>query len=117
MQLYEPGVNASEATSVCIALGRFREPPVFARFGRTNGSDEIRGVAGHMPKRLPSRRWAIAHSRERATPFEDSLPDVASRPVRRSFLEYRSLKFQTTERSREDDDEHEDETNETNIQV
>ena len=40
-----------------------------------------------MPKRLPSRRWAIAHSRERAPPFEDSLPDVAFRPVRRSLLE------------------------------
>jgi hypothetical protein len=44
--------------------------------------------------------------------FEDSLSDVASRPVRRRFLEPKrtgpSRKFKTAGRSREDDDEYED---------
>ena len=39
-------------------MGRSREPPVFARFGRTNDEAKLRGVAGYMPKRLPSRRWS-----------------------------------------------------------
>jgi hypothetical protein len=45
-------------------------------------------------------------------PFEDGLPDVASRLVRHSLPEFpttgRRRKFQTTGRSREDDDEDED---------
>jgi hypothetical protein len=39
-------------------MGRSREPPVFVRFGRTNDEAKLRGVAGYMPKRLPSRRWS-----------------------------------------------------------
>jgi hypothetical protein len=40
-----------------------------------------------MPERLPSRPLGIQTFVLRSAIFEDSLPDVASRPVRRSFLE------------------------------
>ena len=40
-----------------------------------------------MPERLPSRPLGIQTFVLRSAIFKDSLPDVASRPVRRSFLE------------------------------
>ena len=70
MQLYEPGVNASEATSECIAPGRSREPPVFTRFGGTSDQTKIARVAGHAPKQLPSKLWAITHHMNSPTLFE-----------------------------------------------
>ena len=71
MQLYEPGVNESEATNVWIALGRFREPPAFTRFGRTSHEAKIARVAGHAPKRLPSRRREQTRLINGPNPFED----------------------------------------------
>ena len=70
MQLYEAGVDESEATSECIALGRFREPPVFARFGRTNLKRNSRGGLAHA-KAAPLQAMGDRISHERANPFED----------------------------------------------
>jgi len=67
MQLDEPGVNASEATSECSALGRFREPLVFTRFGSTSDQTKIARVAGHAPKRLPARRRVQIHLPDTST--------------------------------------------------
>jgi hypothetical protein len=39
-------------------MGRSREPPIFARFGRTNDEVKVAGLVGYTPKRLPSRRWS-----------------------------------------------------------
>ena len=36
-------------------MGRSREPPAFARFGRTSHETKVARVAGYTPKRLPSR--------------------------------------------------------------
>jgi hypothetical protein len=44
---------------------------------------KYRGVACHMPKRLPSRPLGENTPCQRAYHFEDSLPDVASRSLRR----------------------------------
>ena len=35
-------------------MGRSREPPVLARFGRTSDETNVARVAGYTPKRLPS---------------------------------------------------------------
>ena len=52
-------------------MGRSREPPVFARFGRTNDEAKVARVAGYMPKRLPSRRWVLTRARLNAEEDED----------------------------------------------
>jgi len=43
-----------------IALKRSREPPDFTRFGWIGVETNAARVAGYAPKRLPSRRLAIA---------------------------------------------------------
>ena len=57
------------------------------RLGGTRYEGKVGRVAGYMPERLPSRPLGIQTFVLRSAIFEDSLPDVASRPVRRSFLE------------------------------
>jgi hypothetical protein len=93
-QLYGPGINESKAMGECIALGNSREPPVATFFGRMTRVNEYREVVRFAPKRLPSRRWAFTH-RVNSTPFRGQL-------ARRSLPE-----CQMTRRSREDDDEYE----------
>jgi hypothetical protein len=51
--------------------GSFAGAACFHAFRPYQRRDENRGVIGHVPKRLPSRRWAIVTSHERATSFED----------------------------------------------
>jgi hypothetical protein len=41
----------------CESMGRSREPPLFARFGRTSDETKRSRVASYAPKRLPSGRW------------------------------------------------------------
>jgi hypothetical protein len=50
------GLSESKATGEGIALGRFREPLVSARFGRTRHETRIARVAGYAPKRLPRQQ-------------------------------------------------------------
>jgi hypothetical protein len=40
---------------------RSREPLALTRFGRPSAEAKFMRMTGHAPKRLPSRRWAIAH--------------------------------------------------------
>jgi hypothetical protein len=88
-------LNESKAIDECITLGYSREPPVATFFGRMQCINEYREVVWYMPKRLPSRRWE-------QTSLVD-LPNLREQLARRSLPE-----FQTTGRSREDDDDYED---------
>ena len=54
------GFKRIEATGEYLALRRFREPPVLIFFGGTSYEANVARAAGDAPKRLPSRRWAIA---------------------------------------------------------
>jgi hypothetical protein len=55
------GCKRIRAMGKCFALGNSREPPAETFLGRVDVEAEIREVASHAAKRLPSRRWAIAH--------------------------------------------------------
>jgi hypothetical protein len=48
-------------------MGRSREPPVLARFGRTSDETNVARVAEYTPKRLPSRPWVFVHAERSQT--------------------------------------------------
>ena len=48
-----------------------REPPVFARFGRTIVEEKLRGWTGCAPKRLPPGALGDGQLHQPAKPFED----------------------------------------------
>ena len=58
---FRSGLKRIEVTGTCFALGYSREPPVFTRPGRTSIATKCARAARYTPKRLPSRRWVIAH--------------------------------------------------------
>jgi len=58
---YTTGRQRICAMGKWITLGNSREPPVFGRFGGTNVETTFARAAGCAPKRLPSRRWVVAH--------------------------------------------------------
>ena len=70
VQLYGPGMNEAKAMGECIALRRFREPPVLTVFSGIGVLANVARAAGRGPKRLPSRRWEEYASSTRQS-FED----------------------------------------------
>ena len=78
MQLCEPGVIASEATSECIALRRSREPPVFTCLGGTSDQRKLRRWRDTR-KAAPLQAMGDHTSHELANPFDDEYQDEAKK--------------------------------------
>jgi hypothetical protein len=74
---FEPVSLSEEADRAAKRWGRSREPPVFARFGRTRYETNVAKVTRYAPKRLPSRRCAgnTDGRCENVKPFEDEDDD------------------------------------------
>jgi hypothetical protein len=71
LQLYGPGVSESKTKSEFLALGRSREPPVAARFGRINDETKLARMVRYPPKAAPLHAVAIIRVNDATTFLKD----------------------------------------------